>query len=155
MMETTIDTTDEITEEEVQEIAIETMLGDLMKTIITQYKALPSPWQSMPKYQQKDVIYSTECAVKEAIEKAVSLIASEGFQTISAAVEQVTFKGGVKAVLTMARGAEGAHEIADAEGSLIEIVIPNIERFLSTQGLPEAEEDQADLVGAGEEYMEQ
>ena len=153
-MDASTDTPTEISEEEIQDIAIETMLGDLMKSIITQYKALPKSWQSMPKHQQQDVIWSTENTLRTAIEKTVSLIASNGFQTINAVVDQVTFKGGVKAVLTMAKGAEGVHEIADAEGSQINIVVPNTERFLSPEGLPEPDEDQADLVGAGEEYME-
>lgn len=139
---------------DIEKMSVETMLGDLMKCVIEQYKALTKPWQAMTEAQQRVEIERAENYVRDAITKAVTIISVGDYKSIDAHVESVTFKQGVKAVIQLPRGVEGVHDLADSEGQVVKIVIANTEGFLSNRGKPKEDPDQAEIYGLGEEYID-
>ena len=66
----------------------------------------------------------------DATRDAIDIIASNARLTFPVAVDQVVFKDGVKAVLTLAKTPE-AHSLADAEGSYVTIVIESRSKLLA------------------------
>jgi len=110
-------------------ITAETMLGDLMALCIDEMKAMPTVWQKLPEEQQQAVIDRAKHRVMTAINKAVHIIASEDRPTLTATVDQVVFKDGVKAVLTMSSSNPARHDLADAQGEQVLVVVMTGEQF--------------------------
>lgn len=130
-----------------RELAREFMLGEVMAAAMRQLRALDKPWLRLPEQKQKDVIDEVRDSVSVAIRQAVEIIATDDRTRFTAQVESVTFKDGVKAVLTMAN-TMASHELADVQGGRVYVVIEDPNRY--TQGstaVPKADPDQPALEG--------
>ncbi|MTI13809.1 DNA translocase FtsK [Sansalvadorimonas verongulae] len=123
------------------DVAETTMLGDLIKVVVDEMKAMPDVWQKLPEVQQQEVIDRVQKQCQSAVVQAVHIIASQDRATLNATVDTVTFKDGVKAVLKMPGNTPGRHDLADAEGEIVMIVIPETEAYLGGE-TPEADPDQ-------------
>lgn len=131
-----------------QQLAREFMLGEVMASALKQLRSLEKPWLRLPEQQQKDVIEQVKADVRSAIHKAVEIIATDDRTRFAAAVESVTFKDGVKAVLTMPN-TMASHELADTAGGTVYVVIEDPTRYTQTGGnVPKAESDQLPIAGA-------
>lgn len=120
--------------------------GELMAAATRQLRALDKPWLRLSEADQKSVLEDVRADVGSAIDRAVELIASDARTCFVAQVESVTFKDGVKAVLTMAN-TEASHELADTAGGAVYVVIENPQRYHGDEGAPQAEPDQRSLHG--------
>lgn len=120
--------------------------GELMAAATRQLRALDKPWLRLPESEQKRVLEDVRIDVGSAIDRAVELIASDARTCFVAQVESVTFKDGVKAVLTMAN-TEASHELADTAGGAVYVVIENPQRYHGDEGAPQSEPDQRPLHG--------
>ena len=121
------------------------LLGELMASATKQLRSLDKPWLRLPEAQQKSVIREVQADVEQAIDRAVELIASDGRTCFVAAVESVTFKDGVKAVLTMLN-TMASHELADTAGGTVYVVIENPNRYKAVgENAPQADPDQRSL----------
>lgn len=126
--------------------AAEYLLGSLMKAATKHLKTLSKPWIDMKEGEQKRVLSTVQQDCRKAVQDAVDIIASNGRLTFSAAVDQVVFKDGVKAVLTLAKG-DWAHSLADAEGGFVTIVIEERSKLLQEGDALDVEPDQKSLLG--------
>lgn len=127
-------------------MAREYMVGELMKALLKQMRAADKPWLNLSEKQQAKVLKEIEIDVSEAVEEAVSIIASDGRTRFKATCEKVAFDGGgVKASLAMLNTQE-AHALADAAGKSVLICIGDAADY---KGLgptaPVAEADQRAL----------
>lgn len=130
-----------------RDLAREFMLGEVMAAAMRQLRALDKPWLHLPEQKQKDVIEEVRDAVSVAIRQAVEIIATDDRTRFTAQVESVTFKDGVKAVLTMAN-TMASHELADVQGGRVYVVIEDPTRYVQTSGaVPKADPDQPALEG--------
>ena len=121
------------------------MLGEVMAAAMRQLRALDKPWLRLPEEKQKDVIEEVRDACSVAIRQAVEIIATDDRTRFTAQVESVTFKDGVKAVLTMAN-TMASHELADVQGGRVYVVIEDPSRYTaSSPAVPKAEADQKPL----------
>lgn len=138
-----------------QEIQIgeKTMLGDLMKVVVEQLKALPKPWQSLSESEQGHFLGRIELQCADAVRQAIRIIAAKGQINVPATVESVTFKDGVKAVLKLVSATEGSLDLALAAGHIVAIIIPQGDHLVEGDGKPEPEPDQRAL-SLGEEYRD-
>ena len=128
-----------------QDLAREFMLGECMAAAMTQLRTLDKPWLRLPEAQQKDIIDKVRDQVSVAIRKAVEIIATDDRTRFVASVESVTFKDGVKAVLTMSNSI-ASHELADTAGGRVYIVIEDPGRYTQQSGaVPQADLDQRSL----------
>lgn len=130
-----------------RDLAREFMLGEVMAAAMRQLRALDKPWLRLPEDKQKDVIDEVRDAVSFAIRQAVEIIATDDRTRFTAQVESVTFKDGVKAVLTMAN-TMASHELADVQGGRVFVVIEDPNRYTqSSLAVPKADPDQPALEG--------
>jgi hypothetical protein len=119
--------------------------ANLLKALITQVEKLPKPWQQLSASEQERVIFHLREGVESSVRSIVKTIASGDFMNIPAAVESVTFKGGVKAVVKLAKGTDGAHSLADCEGRQVLIVIASPDEYIEGIENVKAKADQAEL----------
>ena len=130
-----------------RDLAREFMLGEVMAAAMRQLRALDKPWLRLPEDKQEDVIEEVRDAVSVAIRQAVEIIATDDRTRFTAQVESVTFKDGVKAVLTMAN-TMASHELADVQGGRVYVVIEDPNRYTaSSSAVPKADPDQPALEG--------
>lgn len=121
------------------------LLGELMGAAMKQLRAAEKPWLRVPEEQQRRVIREVEIDCRNAIEKAVELIASDARTRFRATVESVTFKDGVKSVLTMPN-TEASHELADVAGGSVLVVIEDPTRYTQvSDAAPKPDADQSTL----------
>ena len=128
------------------EVAEETFIGDLVSMALDEIKNVPKSWQELSEVDQGMVIDRLQSRVKTAASQAINIIASNNRPTVLANIESITFKAGIKAVLQVMPQAAHRHELADAEGCQVMIVIPHSEQITENgEGMPEADSDQPEL----------
>ena len=127
------------------EIARETMLGDLMKVCLDEIRAAPDVWPKLSQEKQEDVIDRVERRVSAAVREAVEIIAAKGRIAIAATLEQVTVKDGIKAVVTLSRSDSRRHELIDACGQNLLLVVADATEHMGGAGVHKPEPDQPGL----------
>jgi hypothetical protein len=139
---------DMATEKSARDIAREFLLGELIAAATKQLRALDKPWLRLPENQQRNVLKEVQADAERAIAQAVEIIATDDRTRFVAQVESVTFKDGVKAVLTMPN-TQASHELADTAGGRVYVVIEDPSRYLMPgANMPKAEPDQKPLGDA-------
>lgn len=131
------------------ELARETLVGDLVSLVIEELKAAPDVWQKLSEHKQGAVIGRVHQRVLEAVRQAVELIATNGRAAIPATLEQVTVKDGIKGVVTVSRTDPSRHDLADAVGRAVMIVVADPAEFAGGAGDVKPDPDQPPLNGFG------
>jgi hypothetical protein len=129
-----------------KQYAQEFLLGAMIKAATKHLKTASKPWIDMKEGEQKRVLATVQQDCRAAVRDAIDIIASNARVTFQAAVDQVVFKDGVKAVLTLAKG-DWAHSLADAEGGFVTIVIEERSKLLDEGDSMDVEPDQKSLLG--------
>lgn len=128
------------------EIAEETFKGDLVTLVLDEMKAMPKSWQEIGEEEQDFILERLDMRVSRIIKTAVNILASQNRPVVRANVESITFKGGIKAVLQVPAHAPNRHDLSDAEGQEVMIVITGAEHVIDNgEGMPEADKDQPEL----------
>jgi len=125
--------------------AQEFLLGAMIKAATKHMKTLSKPWIDLKEGEQKRVLATVQQDCRAAVRDAIDIIASNARVTFTAAVDQVVFKDGVKAVMTLAKSPE-AHSLADAEGSYVTIVIEERSKLLDEGDALNVDPDQKSLL---------
>lgn len=132
-------------EKSARDLAREFMLGEIMAAAMKQLRSIDKPWLRLSEQKQKDVIDEVRDDVAFAVRNAVEIIATDDRTRFVASVESVTFKDGVKAVMTMAN-TEASHELADTAGGRVYIVIEDPTRYTQqSASVPKADPDQTHI----------
>lgn len=135
------------------EMAAATVAGDLLAALIDELRQMERPWQSLPELQQVELIDRLRARVESNVEQAVLTIAADARPVITAEVESVTVKDGIKAVLKLGKSDPNRHHLVDAQGDLVLIVVAGAAQYTGGLDAVQAEPDQRAL-GLGEEYDE-
>lgn len=136
------------TEKSARDLARELLLGEVIAAATRQLRALEKPWLRLPEAKQREVLHDVQADVEVVIERAVEIIATDDRTRFVASVESVTFKDGVKAVLTMPN-TQASHELADTAGGRVYVVIEDPTRYLLPgDNMPKATPDQGAIGGA-------
>lgn len=101
----------------------DTVGKDILSALVTELQLMPEPWAKMPKSKQNDIIDRLRDRVAANVKMAVHLISASGRTTVTGELEQITIKGGAKAVINVSRAAESLHQFYDAQGSDVLIVV--------------------------------
>lgn len=144
-------------DETVSNVAKETMVGDLRDVclqIIRDPKLTGKAWKDMTEAQQRDVAQTITDRVSDAVVRGVQIIAANGQRQIIGTLEQVVVKDGIKAVLKCSQHDELRHELMDAAGDAVAIVLTGAEEFIGVGEKVKIDKDQPDLVDELEESDE-
>ena len=121
--------------------AAETLGKDLLEARVDELKVLQDPWSKTSQYAQDNAIARLHARISVLIYRAVAIVAAGDFPVIEGHVESVTFKDGVKAVITTTKG-ESAHELADAEGGQCLVLVVEPDQYIGRMAEIKGDADQ-------------
>ncbi len=129
----------------------DTIGKDLLGALVTELKLLPDAWVKIPQKKQDDIIDRLRDRVETNVKMAVHLLASEGRTVIAGDLDQIAIKNGVKATIKIGQGAESLHELYDATGKAVLIVVSDAKAHTGGMDAVRGESDQRGL-DLGHEY---
>lgn len=119
--------------------------GKLLHLCVRQLESLQTPWNLTSEDKQKIILNAMEQAVIGVVREAVEIIATDKMPALRMQVDSVTFKDGVKAVMSTSKSSGGRHALADSEGGTVLVVIAQPENFTGGTKEVKAQPDQAQL----------
>jgi len=123
----------------------EEMAGKLVARFVEEMKAMPDVWQKLSEAQQEEVLSRTRMFAEDWTIQMVEVTVADERPQLHAILDQVVVKDGIKAVLTMPKQSEDRHELMDAQGKDVLIVIIDSKAYTGGTGKVKAEKDQKDL----------
>lgn len=129
-------------------IARTTMVGDLRDLVIQilkDPKFTGKAWQDMKETEQKDVTHKIVSRVESSVIRAVDVIRASGQPNIKALIKQVTVKDGVKIALECSKAHERLHELVDAQGDHVLLVLTDEEEYVGERAPVEYDKDEPEL----------
>lgn len=110
--------------DETLSLATETMIVDMTGAILDRIKNQSRPWQQMSHGEQSMLIDDIRMFVGNQVKAAIRTIAADGRKVIVAKCEKVAFTDkGVQAVLMASTSSEFRHDLADARGLDVLVVV--------------------------------
>lgn len=134
------------------DMAADTLTGDVRDRILEMLRFEQSklPWDKRSEADQHDTVHRVEAFARDVVTKAVEIIASHGRMVINAYIEKAEVKDGIKAVVTLGRSDKHRHNLLDAVGTRVMIVLADADQFAGEQAPVEIKPDQSELpVDAG------
>lgn len=127
------DSTDEMDDldERALKIARETLTGDIRDLILTDMKDRKTslPWNLRNQEAQQEAIDQVNRLALGIVERVVKIVAAGGRRTITAHLKKVTVSDGIKAELELSKMDAQRHELIDATGSAVMIVVADASLF--------------------------
>lgn len=127
------------------DIAKKTMTGDLRDAILQIVKTQKKPWQQLSEQEQTLVVNNVQERVGYMVTKVVDIISADGRKTIIAKLDSITVKDGFKAVLSLSKDSELAHDLVDSQGSLVALVVADREAYTGEKEPAKIDKDQKEL----------
>lgn len=135
---------------DVIEVAVNTMTGDIRDFLLDRVKNLGKPWPAMTEDEQRDQITAAKDAAERLVREIAKLIAAEGKKAMVGTVDSITVKDGIKAVIKLSKADECRHELMDAQGQTVMLVVADAEPFTGERGPAEPDPDQGNLISKAE-----
>ncbi len=139
---------------ETLEMTAGTIGRDILTALMQEIKLLPDVWAKVPQSKQDDVIERLRNRVDVGVKMAVHLIASNGRTVVAGDLEQITIKDGAKAVIKIGRGAESLHELYEAQGQQVLVVVSGAHEHTAGMDEIRGESDQR-AMDLGQEYTDE
>lgn len=117
---------------------------DLLSALLSEIRLLPKPWDQLAKSKQDDIIDRLRKRVETNVKMAVHLLSSHGRTAVVGDLEQITIKDGAKAVIKIGRSAESLHDLYDAQGKAVLVIVSDAGEH--TGGMDDAGEHTGDVI---------
>jgi hypothetical protein len=128
------------------EIAKKTLTGDLRDAILQIVQAQKKPWAQLSEQEQTIVVNNVQQRVEHMVTKVVDIISADGRKMIIAKLDSITVKDGFKAVLSLSKYSEMAHDLVDSQGSLVALVVADREAYTGEKAPAKVDKDQKELT---------
>lgn len=130
------------------DLASDTLTGDMRDWILDRLRHEQSkqPWHQRSETDQRETVHQVEAQCRDLVSKAVDIMAAHGRRTVKATLEQITVKDGIKAVLTLSKFDPNRHNLIDAQGTTVLIVVADPETFTGERGEVAITPDQSTLL---------
>lgn len=132
------------------DIAAETLSGDVTTFLLDELKHFTKPYVAMDEETQSDAIHRCRDQAEKIVKKAVQIIAAQGRKAMAGKLQQITVKDGIKAVVTLSREDEQRHDLMDAQGQAVMIVIADAEPYTGEREPIVADPTQKDMLSEAE-----
>lgn len=103
-------------------------------------------WSKFDERRQRDINAAIGNAAHEIVTKAVAAMAAEGRETVTATIEQLVIKDGIKIVAKTPFDHDAISRLADAKRVLISVA--DAEKFDNSRGEARVDPDQPDLLSS-------
>ncbi|WP_322055834.1 DNA translocase FtsK [Burkholderia cenocepacia] len=142
-----------MTDKHVLQMTAESIGKDLLSALVTEIKLLPDLWVKLSEKKQNDVIDRLRARVEHNVKMATHLIASDGRVVVQGDLVQITIKDGVKAAVEFSSAAPNLHDLYDAQGKAVLLVVANATAHTGGMDEIRGESDQRGL-DLGREYTD-
>ncbi len=122
------------------------LAAQITETLIDEIRALDKPWHQTSESQQAVVIARLSDRVANAMQHAVQVMSALGHKAVICNLFSVTFKDGVKAVITVAPSNEKRHDLADYATKDAVLVLADPSVFMQGLADVKADADQPRLI---------
>lgn len=129
-------------------IHADTMGHDFVAALLAELRQMPDHWARLSEEKQQQIIERLKEKVRTAVTKAQSMILRANLAAVPADLESVGFKNGITAALKIPRDALHRHELADAQGQRVLVIIADGNRWLERMDEIKAKAAQADMFDA-------
>lgn len=136
---------------DIREMTASTIGKDILGALLDELRLLPKPWEQLPKTKQEDTIERLRKRVDHNVKMAVHLLAADGRTVVAGALDQITIKDGVKAVVKFSGAAPNLHDLFDVAGQEVLVVVANAADYTAGMNGYEGEDDQR-AMDLGHEY---
>ncbi len=120
---------------EAADLAAETLGRQLLESLVKELEAAPGGWTNLSEHDQHASLERLRKVVRDLIDSTIRVLLGEEFPACPATLDNVSITGSIKARLTVAKGASSRHELLDAVGTNVIVLIGDSEQFL--KGLEE------------------
>lgn len=114
-----------MTDKNVLQMTADSIGKDLLSALVTEMKLMPDIWVKLSEKKQNDVIDRLRARVDHNVKMATHLIASNGRIVVQGDLDQITIKDGVKAVVKFGGSQPNLHELYEASGKTVLVVVAN------------------------------
>lgn len=141
------DNTNDLDEAALQ-IARKTLTGDIRDIILNDMKERKSnlPWNMRKEAEQNEVIAQVTKLADGIVTRAVRIVAAGGRKTISAHLKKISIQDDIQATLELSKSDESRHQLIDATGTHVLIVVADPEAFKGEKKAVFASKDQSDII---------
>ncbi len=117
-------------------LAVRTLSGDLGDAVLDILREIRDPWHKLTESRQTFIAGQIRQTTGLLVERAVNLLAAQEFPAIAVILEQLAFKPkGIEAKLAMsAIDRATRHQLVDAQGKPVLIVIADPAAFMGARG---------------------
>ena len=126
---------------------------DLLSALVTELKLLPAVWAKLPQKKQDDILDRLRARVESNVGMAVHMSAAQGRVTVVGDLDQITIKDGVKAVVKFSPAAPSLHQLYEAAGKAVLVIVASGEDHTGGMDEVKGEADQR-AMDLGHEYRE-
>lgn len=149
--EMAVEIADEAEQEKMNEatdLAAKTLTGDMRDFILDRLRHEQSkqPWHQRSESDQRETVHQVEAHCRDLVSKAVDIMAGHGRRTIKASIDSITVKDGIKAVLSLSKFDPNRHNLIDAQGAVVMIVVADPDTFTGERTTVAINPDQATLL---------
>ncbi len=147
---------DQVTEQDAktegEEIARETIAGDLRHETLEVIRHIKKPWEQMSEAEQAELIENVNKRVRHLVFKACAIIAADGKKPIIGTLESAAVKDAIKLTVKVPKTDEQRHDLIDAAGGSVLISIIDSQPYQGEQTPDVPDKDQGDLVEDADLY---
>lgn len=138
----------ELLDEQALKIARETLTGDIRDVILTDMKDRKTslPWSMRKQAEQEEVIAQVTKFAEGIVSRVVKIVAAGGRKTIQAHLKKVTVQDEIPAVLELSKSDQQRHQLIDATGASVLVVVADHEIYQGERALIFATPDQSSIV---------
>jgi len=137
-------------EKQVLGMTAATVGKDLLSALVLEMKMLPDVWVKLSETKQNDITDRLRKRVENSVKMAVHLIASDGRMVVVGDLDKITIKDGAQAVIKIGKSAPSLHELYDAQGKAVLIVVSDAGEHTGGMDEVRGESDQRGLDLGGE-----
>jgi hypothetical protein len=128
-----------------EELASETLFGDVRDSLLTHVRSMETPWSKMSEQQQSDKIYAISKAAETVVRRAVAIIASNGQEPMFARIAKFTVKDEIKAELVASSSVGNIEKIAENIGQPAIVIFASPEAYMGERSPAKADKDEPEL----------
>ncbi len=122
------------------------LAAQVTETLLDEIRALDKPWHQTAEAQQAVAIARLSDRVANAMAQAVSVLAAQGHQAVICNLFSVTFKDGVRGVITVPPGSDMRHQLADYATKDCVLVMADPGQFMEGLANLRPDADQPKLI---------
>lgn len=128
-------------------LTADTLAGSIRDFILNQlrYNHSPVPWDERSEEDQKRLVAQVSDLVRAGVTDAVRAIAASSRPVMAGVLKSIAVQGGIKAVIELQRNDPLRHELMDAAGQEVLLVVSDARPFLREGSAVEIKPDQGDI----------